>query len=277
MNLKISFVIILLTISIVPTFAQSDEVPFLTVRTDDNHYDEGDIIVVSGNVKTVIADTPILLTVVFQDTKILEIGQFFPAQDGSYSHTIIAEKPQWSKEGEYIVRVSYGTGNTAESTLTFTPKQEFLEIKDTIEVNIPNGGTFDAEYTIFGGNIKNILLEPDNFTLRILIDAPDEGTISIKLPRDAIDSMKQDGQDEKFIVLIDDIQNPYSETESNSDFRLVTINFDEGDSEIEIIGTFAIPEFGAFTALILMITILSTILISKSGLQWKLNPHVLSK
>jgi len=276
-NPKISFVIILLTISIIPTFAQSDEEPFLTVRTDDNHYDEGDIIVVSGNVKTVIADTPILLTVVYQDTKILEIGQFFPAQDGSYSHTIIAEKPQWSKEGEYLIRVSYGTGNTAESTLTFTPKQEFLEIKDSIEVQIPNGGTFDAEYTILGGKVKNIILEPDNFTLRILIDAPDEGTISIKLPRDAIDSMKQDGQDEKFIVLIDDIQNPYSETESNPDFRLVTINFEEGDSEIEIIGTFAVPEFGAITSLILMITILSTILISKGGFRWKLNLHVISK
>jgi len=276
-NPKISFVIILLTISIIPTFAQSDEEPFLTVRTDDNHYDEGDIIVVSGNVKTVIADTPILLTVVFQDTKILEIGQFFPAQDGSYSHTIIAEKPQWSKEGEYLIRISYGTGNTAESTLTFTPKQEFLEIKDSMEVQIPNGGTFDAEYTILGGDVKNIILEPDNFTLRILLDAIDEGTISIKLPRDAIDSMKQDGQDEKFIVLIDDIQNPYSETESNSDFRLVTINFDEGDSEIEIIGTFAVPEFGAITALILMISILSIILISKSGFQGKLNPYVLSK
>jgi len=276
-NPKISFVIILLTISMVPTFAQSDEEPFLTVRTDDNHYDEGDIIVVSGNVKTVIADTPILLTVVFQDTKILEIGQFFPAQDGSYSHTIIAEKPQWSKEGEYLIRISYGTGNTAESTLTFTPKQEFLEIKDSMEVQIPNGGTFDAEYTILGGNVKNIILEPDNFTLRILLDAIDEGTISIKLPRDAIDSMKQDGQDEKFIVLIDDIQNPYSETESNSDFRLVTINFDEGDSEIEIIGTFAVPEFGAITALILMVSILSIVLISKSGFQGKLNPYALSK
>jgi len=270
-NINILFMIILLSISVAPTFAQSDETPFLTVRTDDNHYDEGDIIVVSGQVKTVIADTPILLTVVFQDTKILEIGQFFPAQDGSYSHTIIAEKPQWSKEGEYLIRVSYGTGNTAESTLTFTPRQEFLETKDTIEVNIPNGGTFDAEYTVLGGKVKNMILEPDNFTLRILIDSIDEGTISIKLPRNAIDSMKQDGKDEKFIVLIDDIQNPYSETESTSDFRLITINFDEGDSEIEIIGTFAVPEFGAITSLILLISILSIIIISKSGFRMKLN------
>jgi len=148
--------IILLTISTVPIFAQTDETPFLTVVTDDNHYDEGDIVVVSGNVKTVIADTPILLQLWFQGNMI-SIAQFFPAQDGSYSHTIIAEKPLWNKEGEYLVRVSYGTGNIAESTLTFTPKQEFLETKDSIEVQIPNGGTFDAEYTILGGKVKDMI------------------------------------------------------------------------------------------------------------------------
>ena len=262
--------ILLLTISIVPTFAQSNEEPFLTVRTDDNHYDEGDTIVISGKVQTVIIDTPILLTVVFQETKILEIGQFFPAQDGSYSHTIIAEKPQWSKEGEYLIRVSYGTGNTAESSITFTPKQEFLETKDTLEVNIPNGGTFDAEYTILGGEVKDMILEPENFTLRILLNAPDEGTISIKLPRSAIDAIKQNGQDEKFIVLIDDVQNPYSETQTNSEFRLISINFEEGDSEIEIIGTFTVPEFGMITSMILVVAITATIILTKSKFQIKL-------
>ena len=269
MNPKISFVIVLLTISTAPVFAQSEEIPFLTVTTDDNHYDEGDIVVVSGKVKTIIVDTPILLQLWFEGNMI-SIAQFFPAQDGSYSHTIIAEKPLWNKEGEYLVRISYGTGNIAESTLTFTPRQEFLETKDSIEVQIPNGGTFDAEYTILGGMVKNILLEPDNFTLRILLDAPDEGTISIKLPRDAIDAIKPDGYDEKFIVLIDDIQNPYSETETNSEFRLVTINFEEGDSEIEIIGTFAVPEFGAITSLILMIMVMITTIITRNRFQLKL-------
>jgi len=253
----------------IPAFGQSDEIPFLSVTTDDNHYDEGDIVVVSGKVKTVIVDTPILLQLWFQGNMI-SIAQFFPAQDGTYSHTIIAEKPLWNKEGEYLVRVSYGEGNISETTLTFTPKQEFVETKDTFEVNIPNGGTFDAEYTILGGKVKNMILEPDNFTLRILLEAPDEGTISIKLPRDAVDAIKQNGQDEKFIILIDDIQNPYSETQTNSDFRLISINFEEGDSEIEIIGTFAVPEFGVIASMILALAIITTIIFTKTKFQVKL-------
>ena len=189
---------------------------------------------------------------------------FFPAQDGSYSHTILAEKPSWKKEGEYLIRISHGEGNISETTITFTPKKEFLETKDSFEVEIPNGGTFDVEYTILGGSLIEIYLEPNDFTLGILLDTPDEGSISIKLPRESIDAEKPNGQDEKFIILIDDIQVPYQETETNSQFRLITINFEEGDSEIKIIGTRIVPEFGAMAVTVLVIGILAIIVLSRN-------------
>ena len=192
MNLKIFFVLILFAFTSLPVFAQSDQVPFLTVNTDDNHYDEGDTVVISGKVATVIVDTPIILQV-WAEGNMIDIAQFFPAQDGSYSHTIIAEKPSWKNEGEHLIRVSYGEGNIAESTITFTPRQEFLETTDSFEVEIPNGGTFDIEYTIKGGTIIDIILEPDNFTLMVLLESPDEGTVSLKLPRESIDAEKPNG------------------------------------------------------------------------------------
>ena len=137
---------------------------------------------------------------------LIDAAQFDPAQDGSYSHTVIAEKPLWREQGEYLIRVSHGEGNIAETTIEFTPKQEFLETTDSFEVEIPNGGTFDVEYTTKGGAVIDMILEPDNYTLKILIEAPDEGTISLKLPRESIDAEKPNGQDETFIILIDNIQ-----------------------------------------------------------------------
>lgn len=255
----------MMAFSVIPVFAQSSDIPFLTVKTDDNHYDEGDTIVISGQLRTVIPATPIILQVWFEGNMI-DIAQFFPAQDGSYSHTIIAEKPSWKKAGEYTVRVSHGEGNISETTLNFTPKKEFLETKDSFEVEIPNGGTFDVEYTILGGTLVEMYLEPNDFTLGIIIDSPDEGTISIKLPRESIDAEKPDGQDEKFIVLIDNIQVPYNEEETDSKFRLITISFEEGDSEIEIIGTRVIPEFGTITVAILLVGLTTTILVTKNKL-----------
>lgn len=245
-----------------PVFAQTDEIPFLTVKTDDNHYDEGDTIVISGQLRTVIPQTPIILQVFFEEN-LIDVAQFFPAQDGSYSHTILAEKPSWKKEGEYLIRVSHGEGNISETTITFTPKKEFLETEDSYEVEIPSGGTFDLEYSILGGKVVEMYLEPDDFTLGILLEAPDEGSLTLRLLRESIDALKPNGQDEKFIVLIDDIQFPYQETETNSQSRLITINFNEGDSEIKIIGTRVVPEFGVMTFLVFLVGITITIFVCR--------------
>ena len=275
-DLKIFFVLILLAFSSFPAFAQSDDVPFLTVETDDGHYDEGDTVVISGQLATIIVDTPIILQLWYEGN-LLDAAQFDPAQDGSYSHTILAERPLWGHAGDYLIRVSHGEGNIAEITITFTPKQEFPETTDSFEVKIPNGGTFDVEYTIKGGIVKDMILEPDNFTLQVLIEAPDEGTISLNLPRESIDADGVKDLDKKFIILIDGVQFPYEEIETNPRSRLITINFDEKESEetiptykIEIIGTFAIPEFGTMITLILVFGVIITIGFTKSKFQFKI-------
>lgn len=268
-KVKILLFLILIGISIQPVFAQSEDIPFLSVKTDDNHYDEGDTVVISGQLKTVIVDTPIIVQLWYEGN-LIDAAQFFPAQDGSYSHTIIAEKPLWRSEGEYLIRVSHGEGNIAETTIEFTPKQEFLETTDSFEVQIPNGGTFDVEFTIKGGAVVDMILEPDNYTLIVLVETPDEGTISLKLPRASIDAEKSNGQDETFIVLIDNVQYLYQETEKTSQTRLITINFEEGDSKIEIIGTRVVPEFGAVTILIFIIGIIAMVGITKTKFQMKL-------
>ena len=263
---KIFLVLTIMMFFSIPVFAQSDDIPFLSVKTDDNHYDEGDTVVVSGQVETVIIDTPLILQI-WSEGNMIYIDQFTPAQDGSYSTTIIAEKPLWKHEGEYVVRISYGTGNIAESEISYTPNQEFLETTDSFEVQIPNGGTFDLEYTINGGAVTDIILEPDNFTLLIQIDTPDEGTISLKIPRESLDALKPNDQDEDFIVLIDNVQVPYEETETNSQLRFISINFEEGDTEIEIIGTFIVPEFGTVAVLMLLSGIIITIGFTKNKFQ----------
>lgn len=265
---RVFFVLILFMSFTIPVFAQSD-IPFLTVITDDNHYDEGDTIVISGQVATVIAETPIILQVWFEGNMI-DIAQFFPAQDGSYSHTIIAERPSWKNEGEYLIRVSHGEGNIAETSLEFTPKKEILETKDSYEVQIPNGGTFDIEYTIRGGVVKDMTLIPNDYTLEIDIEAPDEGSISLKLPRESIDAYKPNGEDEIFIVLLDNVQFPYKETETNDNSRLITINFEEGTAIIEVIGTFVVPEFGVFATIILFLSMIAIIGITKSKFVFKM-------
>ncbi len=258
--------IVLLIISTGTVFAQE---AIINVQTDDNSYDEGDIVTISGNVTTVIGETPITLQL-FIEGSLVDIAQITVAQDGSYSHTIIAEGPLWKKIGNYLVRVSYGEGNIAETEFSFSPKSESIETTTIFEVSAGSQGTFDVEYTIKGGTIKNMIVDANIFAIIIQIESTDEGTISLDLPREFIGAEKQDGKDDTFIILIDGIEVAYQESVVHSDSRVITINFEEGDSDIEIIGTYVIPEFGTIVMMILIAGIMTIIIASRNKFQIKI-------
>ena len=65
----------------------------------------------------------------------------------------------------------------------------------------------------------------------------------------------------------DGIQVEYQEAVVHSESRIITINFEQGDSQIQIIGTYVIPEFGTITMMILIVGIMITILATKNKFQ----------
>jgi len=258
-------IIVLFFISTGTVFAQS----LISVQTDDNHYDEGDTIVISGEVTTIIGNTPATLQL-FSEGNLVDIAQITIAQDGSFSHTVIAEGPLWKKQGDYVARVSYGEGNIAEAEFSYTPKSELIETTTNFEVDAGSFGTFDVEYTIKGGTVKDMIVDSEGFAMIVQIDSTDEGTITLDLPREFIGAEKQDGEDDDFIILIDGIEVRPQGDLGNPNSRVITINFEEGDSDIEIIGTYVIPEFGTIAMMILIVGIMTVILASRNKFQIKI-------
>ena len=251
----------LLVVFTLPVFAES----LITVETDKNSYEEGDTIVISGKVSTVISGTPVTMQI-FSQGNLVDIAQIMVAEDGSYSHTVIAEGPLWSKTGEYTVKVIFGEGNIAETQFDFSPKSD-ISATSIFEVDAGNYGTFDVKYSIDGGIVKNMLVDEDIFALIVVIESTDDGTVSLEIPREVLDAKKQDKTDDSFIIIIDGIEAPYQETITDSNSRIITINFEQGDSDIEIIGTTIIPEFGTIVVMILMVGIISMIVVSKNKFQ----------
>ncbi|MGY5144511.1 MAG: PEFG-CTERM sorting domain-containing protein [Candidatus Nitrosopumilus sp. bin_32a] len=244
-------------------FAESS---LISVQTDDNQYDEGDTIVISGQVTTIVGSTPATLQL-FNDGNLIDIAQITIAQDGSYSHTVIAEGPLWKKSGDYTVRVSYGEGNIAESEFGYTPKSD-VTTTTNFEVDAGSHGTFDVKYTIKGAAIKDMVVDSDIFALIVQIESTDEGVITLELPREFIGAEKQDGKDDKFIILIDGIEVNYGEISNvGGDSRTISIEFEQGDSDIEIIGTYVIPEFGTVAMMVLIIGIMATVVIARNKFQ----------
>ena len=271
MDLRIfAILMILAVISTGNVFASS----LISVQTDDDNYEEGDTIVISGQIKTIIGDTQVTLQL-FREGSMVEIAQIKVSSDGNYSHTILAEGNLWKNQGEYVVKVTYGEGNVAETNFLFTPASAVLETTDIFEVDAGNSGTFDIPYTIRGGTLLDISINQDIFGLVIQIDASDEGKLVLDLPRKYIDAEKQNGKDEVFIILIEKIddqivETQYDEATSHSEIRTLTINFEEGDSSIQIIGTYVIPEFGTIVMIILTIGIMASILLTKNKFQMKI-------
>ena len=246
----------------------------ISVQTDNDNYDEGDTIIISGNISTIIGETPITLQL-FTNENMVEIAQIDVSLDGNYSYTIIAQGSMWANQGEYLVKVTYGEGNIAETTFLFTPESAVLDTTDVFEVNAGDSGTFDIPYTIRGGILSDISIDENIFGLVIKFDPSDEGKLVLDLPRKYIDAEKQNGKDEVFIILIEKqngeiIETTYQESISNSDIRTITINFEEGDSQIQLIGTYVIPEFGTIVMIVLTVGIMASILITRNRLQIKI-------
>ena len=272
MYLKIfSILIILVLIPVGSVFANTS---LISVQTDDSTYEEGDTIVISGNIQTIIGQTPVTMQL-FNNGNMVEIAQIVVSKDGNYSYTIIAEGSMWQTQGEYIVKVTYGEGNIAETPFLYIPNSEVLTTTDTFEVYAGNSGTFDLPYSIRGGTLLDISIDENIFGLVVEINASDEGKIVLDLPRKYIDAEKQNGKDEVFIILVEKqngkvVETTYAEETSYSEIRTLSINFEEGDSKIQIIGTYVIPEFGTIVMIILTMGIMASVLLTRNRFQIKI-------
>ena len=272
MYLKIFSVLIILVLIPVGTVYVSGSL--VSVQTDNTTYDEGDTIVISGKIETIIGQTPVTLQL-FKDGNMVEIAQIVVSKDGNYSHILLAEGSMWQNQGQYVVKVTYGEGNIAETTFSYTPNSEILTTTNIFEVDAGSSGTFDLPYSIRGGTLSDISIDENIFGLVVQITAPDEGKIVLDLPRKYIDAEKQNGKDEVFIILVekqngDIVQTTYNEETSHSEIRTLTINFEEGDSKIQIIGTYVIPEFGTIVMIILTIGIMTSVLLTRNRFQIKI-------
>jgi len=267
MKIVIFYTLMILgVISIGTAFAEES---LISVQTNDDNYSEGDTILISGNISTIIGDTQVTMQL-FQGGNLIEIAQIKVSQDGNYAHTIIAQGPLWKNQGSYMAKVTYGESNIAEIVFDYTPKSKIIEITKDFPVDAGDSGTFNVKYTITGGTVENIGIEHDNLGLIVKINSLDDGKINLELPRKSINAEKQNGEDEKFIILIDDVQTTYEQMQSDSTVRIIGINFEKGDSEIQIIGTHVIPEFGTIVMIILTIGIVASILLTKNKFQIKI-------
>ena len=223
----------------------------ITIWTDEAQYNHESMIVVEGTVASIRSGTDIGLIVIGPPpfNNVITIAQIPVASDGTYKTTLSTAGNSWKYDGTYTIKVTYGhqaVNNRALVQLTGGIEQ----------VGAGCGpGELSASgqcipYTITAGSVSGAMFSTASNSLTVQISGLMDGTLTITPSVDAIRGI--------FMVLVDGEE--WDDVEING--NEVTVDFPAGTTEIEIIGTFAIPEFGTIAALILVVAIISIIVVS---------------
>ncbi len=237
----------------------------ITVTTDKPSYNDGDKITISGSTRDYISDTPVTVMIRNPIGNIIKIDQVDLGTDRTYSTTVTASGTLWQAAGTYQVLAQFGSKDRSGQT-TFQFSGSAGGAGNTIQVD---GTNMTVKYSITNGKVLGIKADTQSKSLLVAIQTTGNGVLTITLPRALIDSKNNAGVDEQYVVLTDGQESmDFQETSTTATDRTLTIPFEDGTQEIEIIGTQIVPEFGPIAALVLAIAIVSIIAVSaKTGLR----------
>jgi len=229
----------------------------VSVWTDKTDYEHNDTIMVTGQVANVASGFPVTVTVVSPLNSIVTIDQLTVADDGSFETTLNTAGAMWKYDGTYTIKVNYGSAeksNSAKVELTggiaYTPTYSTPTANKQCSANEITASGQCIPFSISGGMVTSATLNTNDNSIIININANDDGTLTIT-PSKTV-------QDGIFMVLVDGEEWDDVEIVANK----VTIMFPAGAEQIEVIGTFVVPEFGTIAAMILAVAIVSIIAIS---------------
>ena len=111
-----------------------------------------------------------------------------------------------------------------------------LVYAETIPVDV-EGNSFDVNYDVTGMTLSSITTDTDFISLILNVDVESSGgKLDIVLDRSFFDSV-YGGLDDDFIILADGIEPAFSEIDTSSQSRTLSIELPAGTQEIEIIGS----------------------------------------
>ena len=285
------FGILITSIGAVPVFGENDSI---TITTDKSSYSEDEIISISGEIKYLALGDQLTILITSPNGNIAEIDQVTAGPDKKFNTEITPNGAYWKIPGTYTILVTQDENNQATISFEFSGVvNSFVDeldaviedaviedaviedaviedavIEDPLVVNsLVTATTVTIQdsadlisYEITNAKLLNIIPDLDAVSLLIYIETTDEGSITLSIPRSILDSSINGGDDE-FFVLVDGEEVDFEEIKTSMD-RTLTIEFLAGTEQIEIIGTFVIPEFGTIAAMILAVAIISIVAIS---------------
>jgi len=225
----------------------------VSVNTDKAEYAAGDTVVIEGSISGASGGA-VSIIVMDPNGKLITVSQLVPDASNMFTGEVKAGGGQWAVDGTYTINAQSGAvkgSTTFEFTSGAMPAKEdpTLDVADRVDTDVS------------GAIVESIVADPRTNSVTITLSDAGDGEAVITFPRTILDAKIDGGGDAQFVVMVDLEGTEYTEVITDDD-RTLTIPFAAGTEKIEIIGTFAAPEFGTIAALILVVAIVSIIAIS---------------
>ncbi|MGQ0772350.1 MAG: PEFG-CTERM sorting domain-containing protein [Nitrososphaerota archaeon] len=145
--------------------------------------------------------------------------------------------------------------------VTVNPAEYAIKFDGGIKAVSYNDMQFPIKYEM-AGNIIGVEVNEETKAVNFLLDSVSGGELLLQVPRSLVDAL-----DDNFVVLVS--ASPQSEINydviaSTVDYYTLKVTLPEGADSLTIMGSSVVPEFGVFTVLVLIASIISIIVILKT-------------
>ena len=263
MNSRICYVLLVIFVVSGTSITSAFAAP-ISIETDSDAYDHSSIITVTGQIANVDPSYLVAaLKVLSPNGNIAGVAQPDVNSDGSFVGIFNTSGYAWKNNGTYQITATYlGIDTTISIEIKDTVGSAAVTaaVNETVNETVAETASLyefpegQIAYTITGGTITNIYANADDNSILVEIDATDDGILTIVLDKGIIKPF----DDGTFFVVI----NNESFFDFTQEGNKLTIPFHAETERIEIVGSWAIPEFGTIAVMILVVAIVSIIIVS---------------
>lgn len=242
--------------------SRESDVP-VRVWIERNLYEYGSEIQVRGAVAN-LKEIPITIKITGPQNNVVEIQQIEVSEDRTFQTTFNAKGGLWNMNGLYTIRAQYGAYETNDKTsFELVGSRDMQAQCRGNQITVTGGDDqYCIDYKINGATVDRATVSQITKSIILDVNAQDDGSVSLVIPREVLDSKSSTG-DSPFLVMIDEQpSSEYYEQYSDDERRTIDISIPQYTEQIEIIGTYAVPEFGSLAAIILAVAVISTIIMT---------------
>jgi len=235
------FGFLITSIGVPPVFGENGTI---VVNTDKLSYSDGDMILISGEIKNMIPGDQLSIIIQSPNGNLVGLDQLTVGADNQFSTEIKVGGKLMKTEGTYTIKVQYRdqsantsfefggvTSSTSNALNEVNVNESIINesiINDPIIVNsivtettiAVQDSTDLVSYEIVNAKLINVIPDMDAVSLLIYIESIDDGSITLTIPRSVLDAIINNDDDE-FFVLVDGEEVDFEEITTSTDRTLI--------------------------------------------------------